>query len=160
MKRTISSVVTALAVAAGVAVAAMKPGQQMSIQVQSAQLRDTGNYFGKVTENLAYGDRITVEEVKGPWLKVSVEGGKSGWLHESSVTRKKVVLKPGGTDVAAAASGEELALAGKGFNSDVEADFKSKNKDIDFTWIDRMEKIRVSAQEMSTFLAEGQVRPN
>jgi hypothetical protein len=40
----------------------------------------------------------------------------------------------------------------------IEADFKNKNKDIDFTWIDRMEKYKVTMDEITRFLNEGQVK--
>jgi hypothetical protein len=43
---------------------------------------------------------------------------KTGWLHQSALTKKTISMKAGGQDVATAASGDELALAGKGFNSD------------------------------------------
>ena len=59
--------------------------------------------------------------------------------------------------VATGASGDELALAGKGFNSDVEAAFKAGNKEIDFTWVNRMEKMKVSPAAVEKFLRQGQV---
>jgi len=52
-----------------------------------------------------------------------------------------------------------LALAGKGFNSDVEAQFKKTHKDIDFSVVDKMEKIKISSSEMQAFLKDGDVAP-
>jgi uncharacterized protein YgiM (DUF1202 family) len=134
--------------------------ESMSVQIRTAQLRSEASFLGKLVGSLEYGTRVDIAAKQGDWRQVQVPGGISGWIHQSALTPKKVVMKAGTQDVQKAASGEELALAGKGFNSDVEADFKSKNKDIDFTWIDRMEKIRVTPQDMNDFLAEGQVRPN
>jgi hypothetical protein len=57
------------------------------------------------------------------------------------------------------ASGEELAVAGKGFNADVEKEFKVDHADIDFTWVDTMEQMKVSPQELMSFLTEGGVQP-
>jgi len=102
---------------------------------------------------------VTVLQARGDWRQVQAAGGPTGWLHQSALTKKVISMKAGAQDVATAASGDELALAGKGFNSDVEADFKNKNKDIDFTWIDRMEKIKVSMDEITRFLNDGQVKP-
>ena len=133
--------------------------EQMSIQVQNAQLRADASYLGRPVTQVAYGTRVTILETRGDWRQVQEPGGKSGWVHLSALSKKAIAMKAGAQDVNAAASGEELALAGKGFNSSVEADFKDKNKDVDFTWIDRMEKMKSSVEEITKFLNEGQVKP-
>jgi hypothetical protein len=85
--------------------------------------------------------------------------GTTGWIHQSTLSRKKIELKAGAADVDRTASGEELAMAGKGFSSQVEADFKEKNQAIDFTWIDKMEKIVVDVDTSVEFLKEGGLEP-
>lgn len=131
----------------------------MSVQVKDAPVRETPAFAGKIVGSLAYGDRVTVLETRGAWNKVSLSGGTAGWLHSSALSAKKIVLKAGQEQAQVGASGDELALAGKGFNSDVEAQFKSKHKDIDFSVIDKMEKIKISTSEMQAFLTEGGVAP-
>jgi SH3-like domain-containing protein len=98
-------------------------------------------------------------EEQGEWNKVSAPGGKTGWIHSSALTRKRIVMKAGAENVETAASGQELALANKGFNSDVEAQFKSQNKDLDFTWVDKMAKIKVTPEQAQAFLKAGDVAP-
>jgi uncharacterized protein YgiM (DUF1202 family) len=127
----------------------------MSIQIQTGQIRETPTFLGKVVAPVAYGDRVEVITKQAAWSQVRTAAGKTGWIHESALTRDKIVLKAGAEDVNRTASGEELALAGKGFNSDIEADFKSKNQNIDFTWIDKMEKITISDNEIVSFFREG-----
>jgi len=128
---------------------------QLSVQIESAQIREKPSVFGKIVANAKYGDRLDVVTKMEPWIQVRTADGKTGWMHESSLSRKKVELSAGSQDVNRTASGEELAMAGKGFNSKVEADFKAKNQNIDFTWIDRMEKIKVSERDSISFLQEG-----
>lgn len=128
---------------------------QMSVQIQNGQIRQTPTFLGKIVTSVKYGDRVEIVTKQAGWNQVRTANGLSGWIHESALTRDKIVLKAGAEDVNRAASGEELALAGKGFNSDVEADFKSKNQNIDFTWIDKMEKITINENEISTFFREG-----
>jgi uncharacterized protein YgiM (DUF1202 family) len=130
----------------------------MSVQVRNGQLRATPSFLGQVVAPLAYGDQVQIVQQEGPWMKVTAPGMKSGWIHSSALTKKKIVMQAGAADVEKAASGEELALASKGFNSDVEAEFKAQNKDIDFAWVDRMEKYKVDAEEMKEFLEEGGVK--
>ena len=110
-----------------------------------------------VSEKIA---RFTVEETRGAWMRVTSENGQaSGWLHESALTKKTVTLKAGEQDAAVTASSGELALAGKGFNSDVEAKFKEENKTADFKAVDRMEAIRITTEEILKFLKAGSVAP-
>ncbi len=130
----------------------------MSLQIKTGSLRTSPTFLGKMTTQVNYGDRLTVEETKGDWSKVApVAGGASGWIHNSAITKKRIKLSSSDKGTDAEVSSGELALAGKGFNSDVEAKFKSKNADIDFTWIDRMEKIKVSHTQMQSFLKTGNV---
>ena len=131
----------------------------MSVQVKNGQMRATPSFLGSVVAPLSYGDRVQVVEQQGDWSKVTGPGGQTGWVHGSALTKKQIVMKAGGQNAPTAASGDELALAGKGFNSDIEADFKAKNRNIDFTWVDKMEKIKVAPESMQQFLKEGGVQP-
>ncbi len=126
----------------------------MSVQVQTTQVRETPSYLGRVLAHLQYADQVEVVRQQGAWTQVQASG-QTGWVNASALTGKKIELKAGADDVRRTASGEEIALAGKGFNSQVEADFKQKNQDIDFTWIDRMETYLVDDAEIATFLHEG-----
>ena len=130
----------------------------MSVQVRTSHLRSSPSFLGSVIGEVEYGRRVNVTEKRGAWRRVSA-GGMSGWMHASALTEKRIVLQSGDRDVDTRTSGEELALAGKGFNADVEAEYKRRNADIDFSWIDRMEKIRMAPGDSKEFLADGNVSP-
>lgn len=128
----------------------------MSVQVKKGQLRATPSFLGKIMGNLSYGDQVEVLSEKGPWARVKKVNAKTGgWLHASALTTKKIILKPGAADVKKAASSDELALAGKGFNKQVENQFRAQNPNMDFTWVDRMEKMTVSDRQIQAFLKAG-----
>jgi len=133
--------------------------KMMSVQNQSSTVREKPTSMGKVLATVSYGDRLQVLETKSGWMRVSGDHGLLGWIHASALTSQKLALKAGQSDTRVSASGDELALAGKGFNPQVEKDFKDKHKDLDFASIDRMVKIRVSNQDMQTFLQNGGVTP-
>lgn len=116
-------------------------------------MRDTPSFLGKVTGSLAYGDRVDLVAQEGDWRRVSLDG-KQGWLHASALTEKRVKLKAGDEDAAAAASGKEVALAGKGFNKQVEQAYRQK-KGLDYAPIDRMERMNATPEERQAFLREG-----
>jgi len=139
------------------ALAAFAAGQKMmSVQVNTGVLRVTPSFLGGIVTRLSYGDRVYVLEEEESWTRVGLSwNADKGWIHSSALTPKKIVLKAGTEDVEVAASGEEIALAGKGFNQQVESEFRAENPNLDFTWIDRMEKCVVSERQMKRFLKEG-----
>jgi hypothetical protein len=138
---------------------AFAAAQTMSVQVRSGQVRSTPSFMGKVVADLGYGDQVVRTEEQGGWIKVQVPGrGIEGWMHGSALSSKKIELKAGTANVKQTASGQELALAGKGFNKQVENEFRAKHPNMDFTWIDRMEKFQVSTNEMQRFLEHGGLR--
>nr|MEE4269602.1 SH3 domain-containing protein [Candidatus Krumholzibacteria bacterium] len=139
-----------------IAVVAWAATEMMSVQVRSGQLRDKPSFLGKVQTTVAYGDRLSVLETQGAWTKVQGDGG-SGWIHTSALSPKKFVLKAGDTDAATGASGEELALAGKGFNDEVESEYRAGNPQADYTWVNRMEKISITPDQAAEFLKAGGV---
>jgi len=134
--------------------------RQMSVQVKNGQVRSTPTFLGKIVGTLSYGDRVNLMEEKKTWFRIAMPGaGISGWMHASSLTRKRIVLTAGAADVREAATSDELALAGKGFNQQVEGEFKTKNRQIDFTWIDQMEQYAVSQSQINRFIQYGGLRP-
>lgn len=153
--RRLLSMAGGLALCAAAALAATTT--LMSVQVRKAEVRDTPSFLGKTVTSLAYGDRVSVEQQNGSWMRVT-SSGQAGWIHASALTSKTIVMKAGDATQTAASSGE-LALAGKGFNSDVEAQFKASHKDINFGPVDRMEKINVPASALLEFAAEGGLKP-
>ncbi|HAK96764.1 MAG TPA: SH3 domain-containing protein [Planctomycetes bacterium] len=148
-----------LALAALAAGACTAGAATMSVQVKSGQLRATPSFLGRVVAPLSYGDRVEILETKNPWMRVAGPRGQRGWVHGSALTEKKIAMASGSRDAQTGASSDELALASKGFNSDVEADFKAKHRNVDFTWVDRMEKWKAAPEAMQAFLKDGGLKP-
>lgn len=132
--------------------------KMMSVQVKKCQLRNQPSFLGKIVSNLSYGDQVAVLEEKESWINVQPPSQKgAGWVHVSALSTKKIVLSPGSSSVASSTSSEEIALAGKGFNEQVEQEFKKQNSGIDFTWVDKMEHIVIPQKEIQAFLQQGEL---
>jgi len=129
--------------------------KSMSVQVKKCQLRKKPTFLSKIVTNLNYGDPVEVEKEDQSWAEVKIAGKPGGWVHISALSGKKIVLNPNSQDIKNAASGDEIALAGKGFNEQVEENYKKNNSNVDFTWVDKMEKFVVSQEEMISFLKQG-----
>lgn len=154
MRRYLLIVLLLSCLAAAEAVA----GATLFIGVKTGQLRATPTPFGKILATPGYGEKVEKLAVDGAWLRV-LYGKSEGWIHNSMVSAKVAGLSAGQGNVASGASSEELTLAGKGFNAQVEAEYRQKNSTLDFATIDRMEKLVVSQDQMSRFLADGGVMP-
>jgi uncharacterized protein YgiM (DUF1202 family) len=151
MKRIVLAAALVLA-----AVAAFgQTAKQMSVQVKETQIRATPTFVGKILGKLAYGDRISVLGEQSGWARIRLPSGKGeGWVSLSALTKKQIVLKAGAESVDTGASSGEVALAGKGFNQEVETQYRDE-KQLDYTWIDRMESFRVSPEQILAFLQQG-----
>jgi hypothetical protein len=156
-KRKILLAGAAVLLAAGLAWAA---DEAMSVQVREGQLRAQPSFLSALVANLAYGERVQTLGEQGSWRQVSTSQGATGWMHVSSLTAKRVVLQSGQGMAGGGASGEEMALAGKGFNKEVEADFATHNRGADFATVNKMEQsYRFTPQQLTAFVQEGGLTP-
>jgi hypothetical protein len=143
----------------GLTVFAVEP-RQMSVQIKEGAVRASPSFLAKIITKLDYGDQVVVKEEKSSWARIELSGVYSqGWIHSSALSTKKIVLNPGDSDVEKAASDDELTLAGRGFNQEVEQKFRTLNPDVDFAWIDRMEKMVVSQDQIQNFITAGGLNP-
>jgi hypothetical protein len=82
--------------------------------------------------------------------------GRTGWMHVSALTEQEIVLKPTDKDIQTAASSDELALAGKGFNKQVEDQYRKQAR-LDYAQVDKMEKIVVPPKYIREFIRVGRL---
>jgi hypothetical protein len=143
-----------------VSIASEAAAKEMTIQVNQTQLRSMPAYYGSVVATVNYADRLNIIETKGSWVKASnPRNNATGWVHISALTSKILAPKSGGGSAPTSVSSGELSAAEKGFTEQIEKNYRQKNRNIDFTWVDRMEKIKISPQQSATFLREGQIKP-
>ena len=75
----------------------------------------------------------------------------------SSSLSWKARISVGQTNVKSGTSQDELALAGKGFNDQVEASFMKENRKLDYAWVNLMETFKVKPEMMTAFLVQGEL---
>ncbi len=138
------------------AVGAAEP-TSMSVTVRETQVRSSPGFMGALLGTLSYGDRVEVKESRSGWARVVLPGTtKEGWVHLSALTEKRIALSAGASGAGTTASSGEVALAGKGFNKQVEEQYKSE-KQLDYTWVDRMEGYGLPTERLVSFLGTGGV---
>lgn len=126
-----------------------------SVTVKQAAVKKSPRIFSATVATLEYADQVEVLERARGWTRVGLPDGKSGWLRDAHLNKPELALQAGTQKVAVAASDSELTLAGKGFDSTVENNYRQQNAEVDYTWIDRMESYRAGDGELNRFLQQG-----
>jgi uncharacterized protein YgiM (DUF1202 family) len=137
----------------GMAAAQVSRGGTLYVAVKSATLKSSTGFFAGNKGTLKYGDRVTVLQVNGKFVEVRSAANSSltGWVTSASFSTRPVVSGTAGT-----ASSKEVAMAGKGFNQEVEDSYKAK-KNVNYADVDKTEAIAVNAAELKRFLEEGRL---
>lgn len=144
---------------AGVAVVcvALLLAETLVVKVQSTYVRKDPKFYSSPLATLAAGESVTQLSSQAGWFKVRTSQGVEGWIHSSAVQTGKLKVASMDRSVQTAATADEVALAGKGFNKQVEDEYKSRNKGLNFGEVDRMLKIKVSPDELRQFLMDGKL---
>ncbi|EFL50223.1 SH3 type 3 domain protein [Solidesulfovibrio fructosivorans JJ]] len=148
----------ALALAVCLSGAIALAAKVMSVSVRDGQVRQSPSFLGKIVGKASYGQSVDVSAEQGDWAKVTLPGGVSGWMHRTALTTEKLALASGGAGGTGSVSGKEMALAGKGFSAQVEADYRRSHGG-DFAAIDAMERISYNPSQLLAFLSKGDVHP-
>ena len=133
-------------------------GSFLQVGVKSGPLRASPEPFGNILETLGYGDRVEALEVRGAWQRVRY-GKVEGWMHGTLLTARVTQLSAGEGTVGSLASSDDLTLAGKGFNNQVESAYRKRHAALNYAAIDRMERQVVTPKQMLGFFAEGGIIP-
>ena len=158
--RTRHIVVVSLLLLAAVAVFAADAPAERSVIVKETQVRDKQSYAGKILGKLVYTDRVQVLDLPAgsSWAKVRFAAKKlEGWVHLSALSKEpRLVIKEGDKDVKTPPEGYEVALAGKGFNEEVEAETR-KDTALNYAAVDAMEEYtaKIPSADVSAFIAQG-----
>jgi SH3-like domain-containing protein len=131
--------------------------ETLVVKVQRTYLRQEPVFYASTVAVLKAGVSVEKLSVKDGWYKVRTQNGVVGWLHSSSVKAKKFSLLALDKSVQSGATADEVALAGKGFNKQVEEKYKTQNTDVSFFWVDKMLKIKVTPQQLKSFLQKGKL---
>jgi uncharacterized protein YgiM (DUF1202 family) len=135
--------------------AASAAAARRTIQVRETNLRTAPSFLSEIRGSLAYGDTVTVLETRSGWALIGTADALAGWIHQSALGKPRSGMRAAGGTMDTSATGDEVALAGKGFSAQVEQTYRTEHADTGFAWVDRMESLVVSQEEIRRFLAEG-----
>src|SRR6056297_3329316 len=124
----------------GVAVAEDPPeaGSQATVKVRSQHLFPRPVFYAEPLAELSFGEVLTLGESSDDWFRATRSNGITGWIHSTALTGAVA----GEGDIGSGSgevSSDEVMLAGRGFNSQVEEAYSSDNPELDFSKVDAME---------------------
>jgi len=134
--------------------AAQEFGQNATLYV-SVNNVDMVSSTGDKVAKLSYGDKVTVIKVVGKNVEVKsvADPSKIGLVPSAKLTTKKIVVGSSSTT-----SAKEVALAGKGFNQDVENTYSTQGQ-VNFDDVDKIEAITADDNALMRFIEEGHLSP-
>jgi hypothetical protein len=149
MKRLLILLVLILLVS-GALFAQIKSGSPAWVSAKKADIKSSTGFFAGTRGSLELGAEVSVLQLNGKWAEVrSVSNTSlSGWMTASNLSARRIVAS--GTT----ASANEVALAAKGFNQEVEDAYKTKGE-LNYADVDKTEAITVSQNDLYKFVTEG-----
>lgn len=134
--------------------------KEVSVTAKEGSVKIKADHLSKNVEVVVYGDKLKIVSKENDWYQVTTPSGKTGWIHESATTTKKIKLARDAKLGDGSSSHDEVALAGKGFNKQVEQAYISDNPDVARAYqvVNQIEAKKVSAAQLSAFIKQGQLK--
>ena len=154
MKKPIPLIVTGIFL---ILILTLLAAETLIVKVQSTSLRSSPKFYASSIQALQAGDKLEKISDQAGWIRVKTAGGTVGWVHSSAVLVPKFDLMASKQGLQTQASSGEIALAGKGFNKQVEESYRAKNKGLSFAWVDKMLQVKISAAKVEAFLKQGRL---
>ncbi len=131
----------------------------VTVIVKENAIRESCKFFAPVKAAVRAGNVLEVLSQEGDWFQVRFNNIQ-GCIHKSAIEKKSVsltdkLLGPQKQSV----TGDEVALAGKGFNPQVEEAYKKKNPGMNYQAVDSIEGYKIPEDKIQEFAAGGKLNP-
>lgn len=123
--------------------------KKVYVKTKNADLLKKKTTLAGVTTKVSYGAELIVMEESDGWFYVQLSGKKNikGWIKETKTTSRKLSTRT-------SANAKEIALAGKGFNAEIENLYANSGNG-NYDAVDEIEKTEVKSDKINTFIEKG-----
>jgi hypothetical protein len=130
--------------------------EPVKVKVQKASLFSQPNFLSNPVAALQFGDQLEMEEAVKDWAKVKF-GQQRGFIHQSALTSTRVDMKTMmfSSSGSSEATQDEVALAGKGFNPEVERNYGKTHPEMNYALVDEIERYSVDPNSLRSFIQKG-----
>jgi len=131
----------------------------VSVHVKQTLLRANPSFVSPSLSTLTYAEQVESQKSENGWKYVtSLKSGTLGWVHESALSSKTIVLQNTSKLSNTSVSQSEVLMAGKGFNKEVEKEYKKQHTTLNFTLVNQIEKTpSLQPQQLTTFANNGKL---
>lgn len=131
---------------------AQESGQSLAVSVREGQLRSAPGFLSGIEAIVRYGESLTILERSGEWLRARRDSDESeGWIHSSALAPPEELNLTGEQRTAGETTSREVALAGRGFNEQVEREYQEQ-QELDFGPVTAMEELILPTTDLAAFL--------
>jgi uncharacterized protein YgiM (DUF1202 family) len=120
------------------------------VAVQTTALKSSTGFFSSNLGTLSFGDAVTLVREDGKWSNIRF-GNLTGWVETSKLSVRRII-----TTNSTGVSATEVALAGKGFTAEMEAEYRRSG--LDYSMVDSMEQAIVPLDDLLRFINEGHLQ--
>ena len=145
----------AVAIALGMCMPHLAVAEVVTVTTRENAIRSACQFFAPVVATVAAGDALEYIDSDGDWVQVAFQG-KRGCIHISAVREERIAF--GGLTAdggSGSVSDDEVSLAGKGFNPEVEAKYREGAPVADFDAVDEIETLSVAPARHRDFIEGG-----
>jgi hypothetical protein len=133
--------------------------QTFKVVQSKQQLYAEPNLSAKAMGSVPEGAEVQIIQQSGEWYQVEYQG-QQGWLPPQAfpAARKLDFSRLLQGKAVQESKTDEVALAGKGFTPEVEADYRQKHPNLNYALVDQVEKFEASPAQLQAFQREGGLR--
>ena len=138
----------------GAAMAQLNSGATAWVSARTVTLKSSTWFFASNRGTVSYGDQVSVIQVSGKWAEVrsASNSSLSGWMSSANLSTRRIISSEG----TGSATASEVALAGKGFDRDIENAYRARGN-LNYADVDRTEGFVMPESELLRFLTEGRL---
>lgn len=128
-----------------------------TIQVREVAVKSQPSYLAQTVGSVSFGAEVRIAADEGNWYRIE---SPAGYIPKNVVGTSKASIESSKRYAASGVSHDETALAGKGFNPQVEGQYKKSSASLAaaYTQVDRIERMKVSDASLNQFITSGQLK--
>jgi len=127
------------------------------VKIKTTDVRRERKFYASSLATVPAGASLEKIGEKDGWIQVKTADGTTGWIHSSAIATKKFELTAMDKNMKTQTSANEVALAGKGFNKQVETDYRARHGEVSYAAVDLMERFKVTPAAVEEFLRKGRL---
>jgi hypothetical protein len=138
------------------AAAGVGQAQTFKVVQSKQQLYAEPNFSANALGTVPESTEVQIIQQSGDWYQVEYQG-QQGWLPQQAfpAAKKLDLSKLLKGKAVQESKTDEVALAGKGFTPEVEANYRQKHPNLNYAQVDQVEKFEVNPGQLQAFQREG-----